>query len=121
MTHPENGTIQGKIWGQTAKVFAFNGVSAHWIKVKRGGFCSKHTHEHKWNRFVVLSGRLSVKIWQNGTPDETIIEEGGVTDVPPGVRHEFEALTDVVALEFYFTILADEDIDRHGTVGGVRE
>jgi len=118
---PGIGPVQGKLWGQTQSVFAWNGVSAHSIRVKAGGYCSKHSHQHRWNRFLVLRGRLLVRIWKDGSPDETVVSEGGVSDVPPGVRHQFEALEDVEAVEFYWTVCDDGDIDRHGTVGGMKE
>ncbi len=118
---PPIGPKMGKVWGTTQLVFAWNGVEAHSIRVKKGGYCSRHSHEHKWNRFVVMEGRLKVTIfYDDGKEDSTTIEAGGVSDVPPGVRHEFEALDDVLAMEQYWTMLDPGDIDRHGTEGGMR-
>lgn len=120
---PPIGPTQGKVWGQTRLAFAYNGVEAHVISVKKGSFCSLHSHVHKWNRFVVLSGRLAVRVYQFevDNADETIVGPGQITDVPPAVKHEFEALEDTAAVEFYWVTLDPNDIDRGGTQGGMRD
>ena len=119
---PPIGPRQGKVWGTTQLAFAYNGTEAHAINVRKGGFCSRHSHTHKWNRFSVLSGKLIVRIYLNGgdEADSTIIGTGQSTDVPPGVRHEFEAAEDTLAMEFYWVVLDVGDIDRHETQGGIR-
>ena len=128
MSAPTIGSRQGKIWGSTQPVFSYNGTEAHVIRVLSGGFCSCHKHTFKWNRFVIISGRMVVRIFEDnmriGTHqkllDTTTIGPGEVTDVPHGVRHEFEALEDCIALEFYWTELDPDDIDRCGSQGGIR-
>lgn len=119
---PTIGPRNGKIWGVTQLGFALNGVEAHAIHVEAGGYCSRHSHVSKWNRFQVLRGRLMVRLYINGdgSSDDTIVGVGQVTDVPPGVRHEFEALEDVIAVEYYWTVIDGGDIDRGGTQGGRR-
>ena len=119
---PPIGPRQGKVWGVTQLSFAYNGTEVHAIHIKKGGYCSRHSHQNKWNRFHVLQGRLAVRIFLNGDDevDETIVAVGQITDVPPGVRHEFEALEETIAVEFYWTRLDPGDIDRGGTVGGMR-
>lgn len=117
---PRIGTRQGKVWGTTQLVFRLNGVEAHHIEVKKGGYCSRHYHRGKWNRFVVTRGCLVVRIVSEGALDETALTEGMVTDVPPEVLHEFEAETDCEAFEFYWTELDPEDIVRE-TMGGMRQ
>jgi mannose-6-phosphate isomerase-like protein (cupin superfamily) len=119
---PPVGPKQGKVWGDTQLAWAWNNTEAHVIAVKAGGFCSRHSHQHKWNRFFVLRGELAVRIFHEGDEhDTTIIRAGQVSDVPPGVRHEFEALEDTLAVEFYWTTLEAGDIERFGTHGGMRE
>ena len=117
---PTIGPRSGKIWGTTQLGFAFNGVEAHAIHVAAGGYCSRHSHRSKWNRFQVLRGKLIVRLYftPDDVADETIVGVGQVTDVPPGVSHDFEALEDVIAIEYYWTVLDTNDIDRHGTQGG---
>lgn len=120
---PPIGPRQGKVWGDTQLVFAWNSVEAHVIRINDGGFCSRHSHAAKWNRFVVMRGKLAVRLFyhEHGGSDETLLSPGQVTDIPPNVRHEFEALEDTVAMELYWVPLDPHDIERHGSQGGKRE
>lgn len=115
---PPVGPRQSKSWGVTQLIFAHGGVECHRIDFKEGWRCSKHRHACKWNRFVVLEGELRVVIFQeDGTRDETVVVPGQVTDVPPGVWHQFEGMLSGVALEFYWTVLEAADIERANTGG----
>jgi len=121
---PSVGPRQGKIWGDTQLVFAHNGIESHRIRYKVGYRSSRHKHHVKWNRFVVLSGRLSIVIFHpqefpsaEELKDETIITAGQITDIPPGVWHQFEILEAGEALEFYWTVLEAGDIER-ADIGG---
>jgi len=110
---PPVGPRQTKVWGTTQLLFAHNGMECHRIEYQAGHRCSKHRHKYKWNRFVVLRGRLTVVIYHMGDKrDETTIHEGQVTDVPPGVWHEFRADSDGAALELYWVVLEAGDIER---------
>ena len=44
-------TIAGKVWGQTELVEANGALEFHRIDMNKGGVCSKHLHEFKWNGF----------------------------------------------------------------------
>ena len=109
---PTIGAQQSKCWGKTQLVFAFNSVEMHLIEAKPGYRCSRHYHLNKWNRFAVVSGLLKVRIFHGDEVDETIVGPGQVTDVPPGVLHEFEAMEDAVAIEAYWVPLDPQDIER---------
>ncbi|KKL21210.1 hypothetical protein LCGC14_2447760, partial [marine sediment metagenome] len=117
---PPIGPKQGKVWGRTQLVFAHNSVETHIVEVIGGFKCSQHSHKHKWNRFIVISGKLAIRMFYDDgkKADETILDAWQVTDVPPGVKHEFEALEDTLAIEVYWVVLDAQDIDRHGTTGG---
>lgn len=115
---PPVGPKQAKIWGSTQLLFAHHGIECHGIAFRMDHCCSKHKHEHKWNRFVVLDGQLRVVIFRpDGVRDETVVHAGQVTDVPPGVWHQFEGITDGTALEFYWVTLEAGDITRENTGG----
>jgi len=119
---PPVGPRQAKVWGDTQLLFAHHGVECHWIAFRAGYRSSKHRHEHKWNRFVVLQGRLRVVIFREyHNRDETNIYSGQATDVPPGVWHQFEAVEDGVALEIYWTTLEAGDIERANTGGKMED
>jgi len=110
--------IQGKIWGTTELLEANNSIELHRIEMKKGGVCSKHLHEYKWNFFHVESGKLLIRVWQKDYDliDETILGPGEYTKVKPGVYHQFECLEDGVAFELYWAEFSHSDIKRE-TVG----
>lgn len=118
---PPLGPVQGKVWGRTQLVMAWNSVEVHRLYVVAGGYCSVHLHKSKWNRFVVLSGKLLVLVWhdEESEPDETILTAGQITDVPPGTRHQFEAMEESLVMEIYWVQLDASDIQRE-THGGKR-
>ena len=109
---------QGKVWGETARIFAGNNVEMHRIVGNKGGYCSKHKHEHKFNMFFVESGVLKIIEWKedSGTVDETILRNCDSCVVPPGSLHKFEVEEDCVAYEIYWVSLDPADISRedHG-------
>lgn len=106
---------RGKIWGKTELVHLVPGVlEFHRIEAKAGGVCSKHAHQSKTNGFFVESGKLLIREWQNAYDlvDETILEAGDYTTVPPGVFHQFEVIEDCIAFELYYAELIGDDILR---------
>lgn len=110
---------EGKIWGMTSMFFRDQTSSAHHITIKKGGFCSKHKHEHKHNLFYVVDGELEITIWrEEGMKDITVLKPGQVTGVSPGFYHQFRALQKTEAIEVYQVILTDPDIEREN-VGGL--
>tara|TARA_B100001057_G_scaffold459195_1_gene509135 strand:+ start:2941 stop:3291 length:351 start_codon:yes stop_codon:yes gene_type:complete len=112
------GNKAGKIWGNTELVHA-NGVHEfHRIEYKKGGVCSKHKHEFKWNGFFVESGEMIIRVWQNDYDlvDETLLKPGDFCQVKPGVYHQFEGVEDGVAFELYWAEFNHDDIKRE-TVG----
>ena len=119
---PPIGPKQGKVWGHTQLVFAHNSTETHTIGGIAGHKCSRHSHKHKWNRFVVLHGKMIVRQYHdNGFVDETSLTKHQTTDVPPGVQHEFEVLEDCMAIEIYWVTLDAQDIERFSTGGKVDE
>ena len=93
--------IAGKVWGTTELVEANGVLEFHRIEMKKGGVCSKHLHEYKWNGFYCESGTMKIKVWQKDYDlcDETILYPGDYTKVKPGLYHKFECLEDGVAFE----------------------
>jgi mannose-6-phosphate isomerase-like protein (cupin superfamily) len=119
---PPIGPKQGKCWGITQLVFARNDTEVHQLRADKGFRCSRHSHLHKWNRFLVITGRLRICVWQeDGTMDETVLGPGQITDVPPGVDHRFEVIQDTLAVEFYWVGLEVGDIVRCDEGGPMEE
>lgn len=113
------GSNQAKFWGNTQCVFCGPHSEVHYLQINNGGYCSEHQHEHKWNRFFLISGRLRVIIYREDGQDVTTLKAGQYTDVPPGVYHKFEAEEESTCLEVYWTDnLNPADIVRR-TTGGI--
>lgn len=110
------GQRNGKVWGTTQCLFSGENSEFHIIEAKKGGYCSKHKHLHKYNRFFVLSGKLEITCW-NSTEDKTILGPNEYTDVPPGVSHRFKALEDTICFEVYWTEKITTDIVREDNGG----
>lgn len=107
--------IQGKVWGETACIFAKCNVEIHRITGNKGMRCSKHKHEHKYNMFFVERGSLLVRVWKNDYKlvDVTTCRAGDSTTVKPGEFHRFEVLEEgTVAYEVYWIELDTNDITR---------
>jgi mannose-6-phosphate isomerase-like protein (cupin superfamily) len=106
----------GKIWGQTELIHANGVLEFHRIEYKKDVACSKHRHKFKWNGFYVESGKMMVRVWQQGKQegliDETILNAGDFTRVKPGLFHEFIGLEDGVAFELYWAEFDHNDIER---------
>ena len=113
--------VRGKIWGSTSMLFEKNNVEIDRIEVKKGGYCSKHMHEHKFNMFFVEKGKLKVVIYREDASsiieDVTVLDAGCMTYVEPDLYHYFEGLEDTVAYEIYWVELNQNDIIRE-SVGG---
>ena len=110
---------QGKVWGETRPLFNKNNVEIHRIETKKGGYCSKHKHEFKYNSFYVERGKLEITAWKNDYDlvDKTILVDGEATTVPPGEYHTFKALEDSVCYEIYWVEISDKDIVRENSGG----
>jgi mannose-6-phosphate isomerase-like protein (cupin superfamily) len=110
----------GKVWGNTELIFKNPFIEFHRIYAEKGGFCSTHMHEHKWNLFYVTSGHLKIHVNKNDydLTDVTELRALQWTTVKPGEFHSFEAVEDTQAFELYYPEPLSDDIIRK-TVGGV--
>ena len=115
----------GKIWGKTELIHANGVLEFHRIEYKKDVACSKHRHKYKWNGFYVESGKMMVRVWQQGKQegliDETILNAGDFTRVKPGLFHEFIGLEDGVAFELYWAEFDHNDIERESQCHKVNE
>jgi quercetin dioxygenase-like cupin family protein len=109
----------GKVWGQTELITRNPALELHRIRFEAGAQCSEHLHKWKWNGFLVLSGVMLVRVWQeSGLVDETWLRAGDYTEVAPGLVHQFVGVEDGEALELYWAALAWDDIERRTTGSG---
>ena len=105
---------QGKVWGKTKDIFKNANFELHRIEAKKGGFCSKHQHKHKYNAFYIEKGKLKITVYETDYDlvDETILGPGDFMRVKPGVYHQFVGLEDGVAFELYWAEFDHNDIKR---------
>ena len=111
--------INGKVWGSTQKIFENQNFEVHRIEIKKGGYCSKHKHDYKHNLFFIESGQLEITVWKDGLEDTTTIGPLQTSDAKPGQFHQFNAKTNVIAYEVYYSEPISGDIIRE-TMGGIR-
>ena len=106
------GQMQGKCWGKTRCVLMNDFCELHHVFAKKGGVCSKHYHKFKSNLFLVIKGKLLVKVWKNDMIDEVILTDGEYTSVSANDYHLFEALEDTEFIENYTPVGIGNDIIR---------
>jgi mannose-6-phosphate isomerase-like protein (cupin superfamily) len=95
--------IEGKIWGSTETIEANPFCSVHRARFEAGFCCSRHLHQNKVNAFLVISGRLVVRVYQpGGLEDVTELGPGGFTKVEPNVPHRFEGIESGELIEIYW-------------------
>ena len=112
----------GKVWGDTVNIFSNHNFEFHRIQVKKGGYCSKHKHLHKFNGFYIESGELVISVWKEyNLVDKTILSTGEFTIVSPGEYHLFEATKDTIAFELYWAKFDADDIVRENQGGTVMD
>lgn len=106
------GLVEPKVWGTTQMLIRGSGFSLHRAVIKKGGKSSRHYHQARHNFFQVEKGRLKVTNWRDGLEESIIIGPGQSCCSPAGVEHAFEALSDVVLIEFYWAECDPHDIVR---------
>lgn len=113
--------IQGKVWGSTETIDKRNGMHLELLRILPNRKCSKHLHHHRYNAFMCIKGRLTIRVWKNDYElvDETVLLDGQSCVVRPGEWHEFESTGEVLALEWYWAEALENDIERANCGGKV--
>ena len=112
-------TIQTKVWGTTQQIFKNATSETHYLNICPGGYCSEHKHEHKHNRFFVISGNLVVTVFHDDLGMECLVKPGEFLDVPCGLYHKFHAPIRVTCLETYWVDEINQDDIERRTQGGI--
>jgi mannose-6-phosphate isomerase-like protein (cupin superfamily) len=125
----DTATIQplNKAWGLNFAVFQNSNFEVHHAYIKSGGYSSCHCHNHKYNLFYVLSGKLLVHFYRN---EETASNNhiahtvalgyGERLIVPPKVWHRFQSVDDmdVDLIEAYWAESVDPSDIVRKDIGG---
>lgn len=120
------GCRQSKVWGETSCIFCDTNSETHYLKIKKGGFSSKHSHTYKFNRFFLISGALEVISYKK-LENEELKEDSRLTlgagqfiDISPGIIHMFNCLEEAECLEVYWVPpINPSDIIRTKENGGL--
>lgn len=109
----------GKVWGETSCIFFQSNVEIHRLTTNKDAYCSKHKHEHKYNKFFVESGVITITVWKNDYDlvDVTLLGPGESMVVRPGEYHQFRCREAAVVYEIYWTELEQSDITRESCGG----
>ena len=91
-----------KLWGETESLDSSNTSQLCRIRIDLGGYCSWHLHEHKWNMFVVVSGKIMVFSNSEDSINYKTLLPNDSYSVSPNVKHKFLALEETTAYEFYW-------------------
>lgn len=104
-----------KIWGICKNIFKNGTVKVDHLIIKKDTCCSWHNHEHKSNRFYIISGVCIIK----SELGETILREGQSFDVHPNTKHQFIGIEDSVMIEIAYIEISDADINREKQGGKI--
>ncbi len=114
-----------KVWGWVRHAFSSPLCAVSILEVEAGGYCSKHWHTDRVNRFMVHSGIIEVVEYDKYGEREIVrvrLQSGDVHDVHVHITHRFEALESGVVIEVYWpknhaSIVSLSDIERLDTGG----
>ena len=98
-----NIPLDEKWWGKARHAFDSPHCAVSILYTELGGYCSRHFHKHRVNRFLVISGSLDV-VTYSGNLEETRerLGPGDVMDIESNIVHRFEVIEPGIVLEVYW-------------------
>ena len=96
---------ESKCWGKAMHVFQNPHAAVSILETLKGGYCSRHFHSQRVNRFIVQSGVIEVVEYDPGGTLEVSrvrMEAGDTHDVEAGVVHRFEVIEAGQVVEVYY-------------------
>lgn len=107
-----------KIWGERRRILLSKECEIDVLYLKKDSFCSTHRHEHKTNKFYVISGKIEIQT----EFDKKILVKDEHFSVNPPLTHRFKALEDSIIIELAYVTkgkIDTEDIKRLSQGGRV--
>lgn len=104
--HNQNKIL--KIWGFKYRLLETATTVVDLLTLKKGGFCSWHYHDFKYNLFIVLEGKILIE-----TEDYTkVLLKNDYYAVSPKIKHRFIAKSKAKLMEVMYTnpVLEDDII-----------
>jgi len=98
-----------KIWGFKIRMLETATTVVDLLALKKGGFCSWHYHDFKYNLFIVLEGKVLIE-----TEDYTkVLLKNDYYAVAPKIKHRFIAKSKSKLMEVMYTnSVLEDDIIR---------
>ena len=98
-----------KVWGYKERLLETATTVVDILTLKKGGFCSWHYHDFKYNLFVVLEGKIQIEE-DNYTK---LLCKGEYYAVSPKLNHRFVAKEKAKIMEVMYTNpVLEKDIIR---------
>lgn len=113
--------IQHKYWGWTQHIYLDKHTEIARAHIVTGGFCSKHLHENKTNRFHIINGILEIIVYRNNNEEKVVLYPGMTLDIPSKIIHRMVCIENCDFIEIYWPdndkILDSLDIVRYDNGG----
>jgi glycine betaine/choline ABC-type transport system substrate-binding protein len=94
-----------KLWGWNVPFYKDYSIELCEIRVKSGGYSSKHYHEYKENTFKITKGKLAVFVFNEDGSKQLLTyyldPDSPAVTLSPKVVHQFFALEETTAIELY--------------------
>jgi len=100
-----------KVWGTRRRLLLTETSEIDLVHVKKDSFCSRHYHNKKINRFVVISGKIQIQ----SAYGNVILKANESFEVRPTLEHRFFAIEDSIMVELAFVeegVINADDIVR---------
>ena len=105
-----------KCWGERRRIHLDDKNEIDLLYLKRNSFCSTHSHKNKINKFIVISGKVSIQTEYG----EIILNTNDSWIVKPSMKHRFYALESSIMIEIGYVEkgkIDPDDIDRKSQGG----
>jgi len=103
-----------KVWGNCHKISRLDNTEIDLLYLEKNSACSVHHHKEKINRFILISGRVTI----NSDLGAYTLQLNEPFDVDPNIKHQFVAFEDSVMIEIAY--VKDGKIDNKDIVRDVQ-
>ena len=107
-----------KVWGERRRLLLSNETEIDLLYLIKGGFSSRHNHEFKINKFIVVEGKVRI----DTEFGQKTLHKNESFEVRPPLMHRFIALEDSIVIECAYVesdFIRPDDIKRKKQGGRV--
>ena len=105
LTVPERKRLpaEPKVWGSVRHAFGSPHCAVSVLHTALGGYCSRHWHKDRINRFLVVTGAIEVVYYSQDKETARVpLTAGDQLDVPAEQIHRFEVIEPGIVVEVYW-------------------